>query len=101
MKELGWLAVKELIEMETAMMVYRSINEEAPNYLTAYSIGYQILELESFVILIQTSSCFALKLAVINGALLTEGHNYGITFSAEVKKAPTLSRIKSAYKNSK
>ena len=35
LKELGWPTVKELIETETARMVYRSINEEAPNYLTA------------------------------------------------------------------
>ena len=43
------------------------------------SIGCQILVLESFVILIQISSYLALKLAVVNGALLTEGHNYGTT----------------------
>ena len=124
-----------------------------PITLLLCSISYQILVLESFVILIQTSSYLALKLAVVNGALLTEGHNYGTTLppnyltalfdklsdisvrelrntntdlnlpsiktcngqrcfaysgaqlwnnlSAEVKKAPTLSRLKSAYKNSK
>ena len=87
LKELGWPTVKELIETETARMVYRSINKEAPNYLTAlfdrlsdYSsqLPYSSvrLVLDSFVILIQTSTYLALKLAVVNGALLTEGHKY-------------------------
>ena len=35
LKELGCPTVKEPIETETARMVYRLINEEAPNYLTA------------------------------------------------------------------
>ena len=35
LKELGGPTVKEHIETETARMVYRSINKEAPNYLIA------------------------------------------------------------------
>ena len=34
LKKLGWQTVKELIETETVKMVYRSINHEAPEYLT-------------------------------------------------------------------
>ena len=33
-RQLGWQTVKELIEIETVKMVYRSINHEAPEYLT-------------------------------------------------------------------
>ena len=33
-KQLGWLTVNDLIETETLKMVYRSINHEAPEYLT-------------------------------------------------------------------
>ena len=32
--KLGWQTIRELIDMETATMVYRSINNEAPNYLS-------------------------------------------------------------------
>ena len=32
LKELEWPTVKELIETETAILAYRSMNEEAPNY---------------------------------------------------------------------
>ena len=31
---LGWQTIRELIDMETATMVYRSINNEAPDYLS-------------------------------------------------------------------
>ena len=33
-KQLGWLTVNDLIETETRKMIYRSINHEAPEYLT-------------------------------------------------------------------
>ena len=33
-RQLGWQTVKELIETETVKMVYRSINQEAPEYPT-------------------------------------------------------------------
>ena len=33
LKKLGWQPIKELINIETAMMVYRSMNNEAPSYL--------------------------------------------------------------------
>ena len=57
------------------------------NLLLCY-IGYQILGLESFVVLIQTSSCLALKLAVVNGALLTKGHIYETTLVLKSRKHP-------------
>ena len=34
LEKLGWQTIRELIDIETAMMVYRSINNEAPNYIT-------------------------------------------------------------------
>ena len=33
--KLGWQTIRELIDMETYRMVYRSINSEAPSYLTS------------------------------------------------------------------
>ena len=32
--KLGWQTIRKLIDMETATMIYRSINNEAPNYLS-------------------------------------------------------------------
>ena len=36
LEKLGWQTIRELIDIETAMMVYRSINNKAPNYLTSF-----------------------------------------------------------------
>ena len=35
LEKLGWQPIKELINIKTAMMVYRSMNNEAPSYLTS------------------------------------------------------------------
>ena len=35
LEKLGWQSIRELINIETTMMVYRSINNEAPSYLTS------------------------------------------------------------------
>ena len=35
LEKLGWQTIRELINIETAMMAYSSINNEAPNYLTS------------------------------------------------------------------
>ena len=35
LRKLGWNPIKELVDIETTMMVYKSINNEAPNYLTS------------------------------------------------------------------
>ena len=71
LKELEWLTVKELIETETARMVYRSISKEVNNYLIALFDMLSDISVKSFVILMHTSSCLALK--------LPEGLNYGTT----------------------
>ena len=34
LEKLGWQTIRELIDMETATMAYRSINNEAPDYLS-------------------------------------------------------------------
>ena len=34
-KELGWLSVKEMIVKETSTMMYKSLNDLAPQYLSA------------------------------------------------------------------
>ena len=36
LEKLGWQTIRELIDMEAATIVYRSINYEAPNYLTSF-----------------------------------------------------------------
>ena len=101
LNELGWPTVKELIETETARMVYRSIKKKAPNYLTALfdrlsDIGVRELRNTNTDLKLphlKTSSgqrCFAYRVA--------QSWN---NLNAEVKKAPTLNRFKSAYKNSK
>ena len=82
-------------------MVYRSINEEAPNYLTALFdrlSDISVRELRNTntdlkLPRLKTSSgqrCFAYR-----GAQLWNN------LSAEIKTAPTLSRFKAAYKTSK
>ena len=35
LRKLGWNPIKELVDIETTMIVYKSINNEAPNYLTS------------------------------------------------------------------
>ena len=39
--KLGWQTIRELIDMETATMEYRSINNEAPDYLSTLTLGLQ------------------------------------------------------------
>ena len=99
--KIGWLTVKELIETETARMVYRSINKEAPNYLT--TLFDRLLDI-SVKELCNTNTDLKLpRLKTSNGqwcfvyrwAQLWGNH------SAEVKTAPTLNQFKAAYKNSK
>ena len=42
-RQLGWQTVKELVKIETVKMVHRSINHEAPEYLTELLSGYLII----------------------------------------------------------
>ena len=101
LKELGWPTVKELIETETARIVFRWINEEAPNYLTALFdrlSDISVRELRNTntdLKLPRLKTCSGQRCFAYRGAQLWNN------LSAEVKKAPTLSRFKSAYKNSK
>ena len=101
LKELGWPTVKELIETETARIVFRSINEEAPNYLTALFdrlSDISVRELRNTntdLKLPRLKTCSGQRCFAYRGAQLWNN------LSAEVKKAPTLIRFKSAYKNSK
>ena len=100
LKELGWPTIRELIETETARMVYRSINKEAPNYLTTLFerlSDNSVRELRNTntdlkLPLLKTSSgqrCFAFR-----GARLWNN------LSTDVKTAPTLNRFKAAFKSS-
>ena len=101
LKELEWPTVKELIETETARMVYRSINEEAPNYLTALfdtlsdNSVRELRNTNTYLELPRLKTCSGQWCIVYRGAQLWNNLN------PEVKKAPTLSQFKSAYKNSK
>ena len=101
LKELGWPTVKEIIETETARMVYRSINEKAPSYLTAL---FDRLSDISASKLRNTNTDLKLpRLKTWNGqrCFAYRGAQLWSNLSAEVKKTPTLSRFKSAHKNSK
>ena len=40
------------------------------------------------MLLAQTSSCVALKLSMVNGALVTEEHNYGTTLALKSGQHP-------------
>ena len=80
-------------------MVYRSINEEAPNYLAALFdrlSDTSVRELRKTDLkLPRLKTCSGQRCFAYRGAQLWNNLN------PEVKKAPTLSQFKSAYKNSK
>ena len=101
LKGLGWLTVKELIETETARIVYRSINKEVPNYFTALFDklsdirARELRSTKTDLKLPRLKTCSDKRCFTYSGAHLWKN------LSAEVKKAPTLSRYKSAYKNRK
>ena len=82
-------------------MVYRSINKENPNYLTALFDRLSDVSIRGLrntntdLKLPRLKTCSGQRCFAYRGAQLWN------SLSAEVKKAPTLSRFKSAYKNSK
>ena len=82
-------------------MVYRSINEEAPNYLPALFDSLSDISVRELrntktdLKFLRLKTCSGQRRFAYRGAQLWNN------LSAEVKKAPTSSRFKSAYKNSK
>ena len=49
-KDLGWLSVKEMIVKETSTMMYKSLNDPGPKYLSDLFVGlsvFHILELRN------------------------------------------------------
>ena len=101
LEKLGWQTIKELINIETSMMVYRSMNNEAPSYLTSLlerSFQNTVSELRNTktdlkLPLLKTSSgqrCFSYR-----GARLWNN------LSADAKNAQTKFQFKNAYNISK
>ena len=70
--------VKELIETETVRMVYRSINHEAPEYLTGLFQRYLKPVLDSFVTPALTFMYLFYKLHVAKNASRIEELNFGM-----------------------
>ena len=98
--KLGWQTIRELIDMETAMVECQSINNEAPNYLTSL---FESLSQNTVRELQNTKTDHKLPLLKIptgkrcfsyRGALLWNN------LSADAKNVQTLSKFKTAYKSS-
>ena len=67
-------------------MVYRSINMEAPNDLTAVFDRLSDISVRE---LRNTNTDLQLPRLEAPGALLTEGHNYGTTLALKLRKHHT------------
>ena len=50
LEKLGWQTIMEFIDMESAAMVYRSINSEAPDYLSTLFERLSQIPLKTFEI---------------------------------------------------
>ena len=98
LKQLGWQTVRELIETETARMVYRSINKEAPNYLTTL---FERLSDNSVKQLRNTYTDLKLpllKTSIGQRCFSYRGARLWNKLGAVVKTAQTLHQFKAAYK---
>ena len=98
-KQLGWLTVNDLIETETPKMVYRSINHEAPEYLTGL---FQRLTETSARKLHNTSTDLYvpfLKTACGQKCFSYRGAKLWNDLNREHKMANTFTQFKSSLKN--
>ena len=79
LEKLGWQTVSELIDMETATMAYRSINNEAPDYLSTL---FERLSQNTIKGLRNTKTdpkLPLLKTQMVRNASPTEEHDFGTT----------------------
>ena len=100
-KQLGWLTVNDLIETETLKMVYRSINHEAPEYLTGL---FQRLSETSARQLRNTSTDLDvpfLRTACGQKCFSYRGAKLWNDLTRERKMANTFTQFKSSLKNDK
>ena len=100
-KQLGWLTVNDLIETETLKMVYRSINHEAPDYLTGL---FQRLSETSARQLRNTSTDLNvpfLRTACGQKCFSYRGAKLWNDLTRERKMANTFTQFKSSLKNDK
>ena len=96
--KLGWQTIRAFIDMETAMMVYRSINNEAHNYLTNL---FERLSQNTIRELRNTKTDHKLSLLKISsgqGRFSYRGARLWNNLSADAKNAQSLSQFKTAYK---
>ena len=87
LEKLGWQTIRELIDMETATMVYRSINNEAPDYLL---ILFERLSQNTIKELRNTKTlilnCLFSKPQMVRNASPTEEHDFETTLVIMSKK---------------
>ena len=101
LEKLGWQPIKELINIETTMMVYRSMNNEAPSYLTNL---FERLSQNTVRELRNTKT--DLKLLLVNTfrgqeCFFYRGARLWNNLSAGAKNAQTKFQFKNAYNISK
>ena len=97
LEKLGWQCIKEFITTETAMMVYRSINNEVPSYLTSL---FERLSQNTVRELRNTKTDLKLLLSKTsrgNKCLSYRGARLWNNLSADVKNAQTKCQFKNAY----
>lgn len=100
-RQLGWPTVNDLIETETLKMVYRSINHEAPDYLTGL---FQRLSETSTRQLRNTCTDLyvpLLKTACGQKCFSYRGAKLWNKLKRENKMASTFSQFKSSLKNAR
>ena len=100
-RQLGWQTVNELIRTETLRIVYRSIDHEAPEYLTrlferlSETIDRQLRNTCTDLYVLFLKTAFGLKCFSYRGAKLWNDLN------KESEMANTFTQFKSTLKNAR
>ena len=93
--ELGWLSVKEMIVKETSTMMYKSLNDHAPQYLSDLFVrlsDFHTRELRN------TKNDLAVpSMRIVSGqkAFSYRGTKVWNTFNDNIKEAPSVNSFKS------
>ena len=101
LKALGWLTVGELIEMETARMVYWEMNKEASSYLTTLFERLSDISVRELRNTDTDLGLPRLKTSSCQQCFAYRGAQLWNNLRAEVRTGSILSHFKAAYNSSK
>lgn len=103
LEKVGWQIIRELIDVETAWLVYRLMNNQGPKYVSSL-FGRLILDAVRQLCNTNTDlKLHPIKTPSGRDASVIEEHDFReqLILRVDVKNAQTLSQFKAAYKISK